>query len=135
MYKKGFVSSYFLYILIIFFILLSIFFIKLQLKIKTIYNIGIANEYLIQEIVVLDFIKCKLLNNDFELGVYSVSNIHFNAEKKEDIIYVEIFSEREENLIIYLSNNNDYYEIKDYHSSTYESLDLKSLTNLSNSLK
>ena len=135
MYKKGFVSSYFLYILIVFFILLSIFFIKLQLKIKTIYNIGIANEYLIQEIVVLDFIKCKLLNNDFELGVYSVSNIHFNAEKKEDIIYVEIFSEREENLIIYLSNNNDYYEIKDYHSSTYESLDLKSLTNLSNSLK
>ena len=92
--------------------MLSIFFIKLQLKIKTIYNIGIANEYLIQEIVVLDFIKCKLLNNDFESGIYSVSNIHFYAEKKEDIIYVEIFSEREENLIIYLSNNNDYYEIK-----------------------
>ncbi len=135
MYKKGFVSSYFLYILIIFFILLSIFFIKLQLKIKTIYNIGIANEYLIQEIVVLDYIKCKLLNYDFESGIYSVSNIHFKAEKKEEIIYVEIFSEREENLIIYLSNNNDYYEIKDYHSSTYESLGLKSLTNLSNSLK
>ena len=75
MCKKGFISSYFLYNLIVISIFIATLLLSIQLKTKSLYNLNISNDYLLQEIIVINDIKCKLLNNEILEGVYSIEDL------------------------------------------------------------
>ncbi len=124
MCKKGFISSYFLYNLIVISIFIATLLLSIQLKTKSLYNLNISNDYLLQEIIVINDIKCKLLNNEILEGVYSIEDLSYEITQHEETLYVNINSNLNESLIIYLMKKEDNYEIKDYYSSAYNSLGL-----------
>ena len=124
MCKKGFISSYFLYNLIVISIFIATLLLSIQLKTKSLYNLNISNDYLLQEIIVINDIKCKLLNNEIFEGVYSIEDLSYEITQHEETLYVNINSNLNESLIIYLIKKEDNYEIKDYYSSAYKSLGL-----------
>ena len=124
MCKKGFISSYFLYNLIVISIFIATLLLSIQLKTKSLYNLNISNDYLLQEIIVINDIKCKLLNNEIFEGVYSIEDLSYEITQHEETLYVNINSNLNESLIIYLMKKEDNYEIKDYYSSAYNSLGL-----------
>lgn len=124
MCKKGFISSYFLYNIIVISIFIATLLLSIQLKTKSLYNLNISNDYLLQEIIVINDIKCKLLNNEILEGVYSIEDLSYEITQHEETLYVNINSNLNESLIIYLMKKEDNYEIKDYYSSAYNSLGL-----------
>jgi len=105
--KKGFISTAFLMILIVFISFFSGLMIKLQTSIKSIDNLVYINKRFLYEIEVINFVSCKLVDNSLEAKEYELNNMDINIEINNDeiICYVTDFQ------IIMLTNS---YKIINY---------------------
>jgi len=72
--KRGFISTIFLIILIIMSSIYLVLIYKFETEIKAIENIKLVNIRLNDEIKVVSFIKCKLLNDSLETKLYIVED-------------------------------------------------------------
>ena len=118
MFKKGFITTYFLYILLLVVSIIGIYSLIVQNKIKTISNIKVSNEFLNQELIVINFIKCELLNDDLKDGNYTINNLNFTVSVYEDRVNVYVNSNLNETILINLIKIEDNYIIDDYKTST-----------------
>ena len=118
MFKKGFITTYFLYILLLVVSIIGIYSLIVQNKIKTVSNIKVSNEFLNQELIVINFIKCELLNDDLQDGNYTINNLNFTVSVYEDRVNVNVNSNLNETILINLIKIEDNYIIDDYKTST-----------------
>ncbi len=118
MFKKGFITTYFLYILLLVVSIIGIYSLIVQNKIKTVSNIKVSNEFLNQELIVINFIKCELLNDDLKDGNYTINNLNFTVSVYEDRVNVYVNSNLNETILINLIKIEDNYIIDDYKTST-----------------
>ena len=118
MFKKGFITTYFLYILLLVVSIIGIYSLIVQNKIKTVSNIKVSNEFLNQELIVINFIKCELLNDDLQDGNYTINNLNFTVSVYEDRVNVYVNSNLNETILINLIKIEDNYIIDDYKTST-----------------
>lgn len=91
--KKGFVSTYFLAILLYVTSLITIITLIERENIQTIMNMKEANVYLKEEITILNDVKCKLLNDTLEDTYYSINDIDYSCYIEETLIYITTDSE------------------------------------------
>ena len=118
MFKKGFITTYFLYILLLVVSIIGIYSLIVQNKIKTVSNIKVSNEFLNQELIVINFIKCELFNDDLKDGNYTINNLNFTVSVYEDRVNVNVNSNLNETILINLIKIEDNYIIDDYKTST-----------------
>ena len=135
MFKNGYISSYFLYLLIVVTTLIASLTLSLQYRIKSLYNLKISSEYLMQESIILNFVKCELYKNTLESNSYNVDGLNFNVNINNDKIYIYVNSKYSQNIIIEYKIEEEVISINDYHTYTDLSLALDQLTNRSNLLK
>lgn len=91
--KNGFISTYFLAILLYVTSLITIITLIERENIQTIMNIKDANVYLKEEITILNDVKCKLLNDALEDIYYSINGIDYSCSIEETLIYITTDSE------------------------------------------
>ena len=112
MYKKGFISTYLLYIFIILHSVCCIILVNTTRKLKSLKNLEVSNKYLSQEVIVISFVKCNLKNNELESGNYTLSDIEFEINYKTDEVEITVFNEYSEKIILKIFDN----KIVDYVS-------------------
>ncbi len=115
MFRKGFISTYLLYIFIILNSICCIILINTTRKFKSLQNLKIANKYLNQEIIVISFVKCQLINDELESGNYKISDIEFEIIYKKDEVEITILEKYSEKIILKIFDN----KIIDYSSYTH----------------
>lgn len=116
MYKKGFVSSLFLFYFMLITIVLAVIEHQIQTQLRVFINMKAANQNLIVEMKVIDQIECNLKNNLLDDGEYEVDSIVYNVSVANDKIWVIIYND----IVIYLEldyNQNDK-NILNYSSYT-----------------
>lgn len=124
MFKNGYISSYFLYLLIVVTTLIASLTLSLQYRIKSLYNLKISSEYLMQESIILNFVKCELYKNTLESNSYNVDGLNFNVNINNDKIYIYVNSKYSQNIIIEYKIEEEVISINDYHTYTDLSLAL-----------
>lgn len=98
--RKGFVSTYFLSVLLYFTTLLSILTVNDQRRLKTVMNMKENDAYFIQEAAVVADIRCRLLNERLTEGAFSANGYAYDLDLQENRIYAEIHSDHPETLDI-----------------------------------
>lgn len=109
--KHGFISTYFLAILLYIASLITIITWIERENIETILNMKEANLYLKEEIIVLNDIKCMLSKDELEESVYESYGITYSCYIDETLIYVE--TDKEQMIISYDSYSK---KVLDYES-------------------
>lgn len=116
MNKKGYSNIVILYL---FTILSSLCLLILNINIykaKTIYNLKIANEFLNQELLIISYIKCQLLNNELVSENITLNGINFTINADVNLIEVKINGDKQEIIKIYTNGNR----ITNYKTSIIE---------------
>lgn len=108
--NEGFISVYFLAVLLYITSIITVITLKQRESIQTIMNINASNEYLKTEISIMNDLKCKLLNHTLlENEEVWIDGISYTYEAGETTIYVS--SEIEELYVIY---DPSTYKVMDY---------------------
>lgn len=97
--KKGFISTYFLAILLYVSSLITIVTLIEREDIQTFMNMKEANTYLQEEITILNDIKCKLLNDALEDTYYSIGEVEYSCSIEETIVYID--TDKEQMIVSY----------------------------------
>lgn len=109
--NKGFISVYFLAVLLYITSIITVITLKERENIQTIMNINASNEYLKTEISIIHDLKCKLLNHTLlESDEVWIDDIAYTYEVGETTIYVS--SEIEEIYVVYDPSTN---KVMDYN--------------------
>ncbi len=111
MYKKGFISGYFIFYAILIFSLITIIFTNSnQYKIAR-YNIQKTNEYLGLENYIIRSIQA-YIEEDIDLELLQLENTTYQIKMTENTIYIDVFQPLKETIIITLVNHKVYdYEV------------------------
>ena len=112
--KKGFISNYYLFIFLLLITLITCFLTNYVVQLKTIHNLEISNAYFMDEYIVIDDIKTRLLDEELENDTYVIQDISYAVEVDESIIYVDIYGKYNESLVIYYDNLTN--KLLDYDS-------------------
>ncbi len=95
--NKGFVSTYFLAILLYVTSVITMVSLVNQNKIKTVINMKRATVYLKQEIEVINDLKYRTLE---EMEERELNTCSYTYEVEEQFIYIDIHSDYEESLVV-----------------------------------
>lgn len=98
---KGFVSTYFLSILLYCSALLTVLTVNDQRRLKTVMNMQDNDAYFLQEAVIVSDIRCRLVNDRLSEGSYTAGGYAYDLDIQKDRIYAEIHSVRPETLNIF----------------------------------
>lgn len=98
--NKGFISVYFLSMLLYCMSIVSIVMINDQRRAKTAMNIQIAKDCFIVESAVINDIRCMIEQNELEAGFYTAHGITYSLQATGTTIYCTINSELVQSLEI-----------------------------------
>lgn len=99
-FHEGFVSTYFLSILLYLTALLSVVTINDQRRLETVMNMQENDAYFLQEAAVVSDIRCRLVNDRLSEGSFAAEGYSYDLDIKKNRIYAEIRSTRPETLNI-----------------------------------
>lgn len=98
--NEGFVSYYFLAMLLYIVSLMSVILLKDVDTMYTEIQMIEAGNYQKMEIEVLYDLKERVKNDEFDLSMIALKNCSYSVEKNDNLLYVEIKGEREETMIV-----------------------------------
>ena len=107
MFKKGFISAYFIYYAIIIFSLITIVFINQRKYAIARYNIQQTDKYLGVENHIIRTIQM-YLEKEIDLDNLQFSEISCNLNKTDTQLFIEVYQPIQESMIVYLHNNKVY---------------------------
>lgn len=112
--NKGFISTYFLILLMLISICISIITTKLSSDLKILNNIEKYSMYFNNEYAVISFFKTKLIEEVIE-GEYFINGHNIVARYESNQIVLEVSGEYNEIIYLQISGNKifDYYVYRD----------------------
>lgn len=99
-FHKGFVSAWFLSVLLSGTMILSVVALNDQARLQTVMNMKKNSVYFQQEAAVMADIHCHLVNGSLEEGAYQTAGYSYHLDVRKDHIYAEITSGYPETLDI-----------------------------------
>ena len=92
MNKKGFISSFFLMVFMYVCAWVSAIAVICSYQLSAAENMADDKKYAAQENAVLSHIKCMIISNTAEDGIYTSGNVTYTLTIEEDEIYAEVLS-------------------------------------------
>ncbi len=124
MNNRGFISTYFLVLLMIMTAGLSIAVTNEMNQIETQINVSETNQYLLSEAQILSYIRCQIKNEELEEGTYVYCGNQFRISKSAYELTVEIYSPISETILIEMREERiyDYRAIRNIKRDDHSSL-------------
>ncbi len=112
--RSGFISVYFLSVLLYCTAIVTIFMSNDRDRLITMMNMKANAEYTAMEIEVLSDFKCRLMSDELEEGFYETVSLSYEADVEESSAYLYIYGSREEILIVTI--NTETKRILEYET-------------------
>ena len=120
MYKKGFISGYYIYNAIIVFTLIALIFTNHSQYQITRYNIQQVDQYLGTENYVIRTIQ-KYIEEEVDLEMLEFQQISYSLKKADHQLYIDVYQPVQETIIVYIKNDMVYdYDVIRNESSFRE---------------